>query len=240
MSEHSLKTTALTVSDGESKQSIKDEKDITYDKLFLLFIMGSLLGVMIEGCYCLFKKGHWESHVVSVIGHFNILYGSGAVLFFAGAALLKKKNIALRATILMLIATVLEFIVGLVLKYGLGMRAWNYENKPLNIEGIICVRFSLMWGLAALAFCLVFPIVNKFLNKFKGKAIHFACIGFSIFMALNLAVTGMAIARWSQRHYGDIADSKFELLIDRTAPDDWMRSRFMEWEFLDEVTKKNK
>lgn len=240
MSEHSLKTTALTISEDRPEKTVKEAKDITYDKLFLLFMIGSLLGVIIEGCYCLFKKGHWESHVVSVLGHFNILYGSGAVLFFAGAAILKKKNIVLRATILMLIATVLEFIVGLMLKYGLGMRAWNYENKPLNIEGIICVRFSLMWGLAALAFCLVFPHVNSFLNRFKGKAVHFACVGLGIFMALNLTVTGMAITRWSQRHYGDMADNRFESFIDRTTPDDWMHSRFMEWEFLDEVPKKNK
>ena len=41
--------------------------------------------MIIEGIFCLVTKGHWESHVVSVFGAFNVLYGFGAVLLYAGA-----------------------------------------------------------------------------------------------------------------------------------------------------------
>lgn len=58
---------------------------ITYDKLFWLFLIGSVAGVIIEGVFTLVTKGHWESHVVSVFGAFNILYGFGGVLYYVGA-----------------------------------------------------------------------------------------------------------------------------------------------------------
>lgn len=56
---------------------------ITYDKLFWLYLTGCIAGVIIEGVFCLVTKGHWESHVVSVFGAFNVLYGFGAVLLYA-------------------------------------------------------------------------------------------------------------------------------------------------------------
>lgn len=73
-----LDTEVVLTEETESKQ-------LTYDKLFWLFIAGSILGVIIEGVFCQIAKGHWESHVVSVYGSFNILYGAAAVLFYVAA-----------------------------------------------------------------------------------------------------------------------------------------------------------
>lgn len=58
-----------------------NDKEITYDKLLILFMIGCMLGVLLEGSFCLITKGHWESHVVSIIGAFNTLYGAGMVFF---------------------------------------------------------------------------------------------------------------------------------------------------------------
>lgn len=208
------------------------EKQLTYDKLFWLFILGSILGVIIEGVFCLVTRGHWESHVVSVIGAFNILYGLGAVLFYVGAVALKEKHIAIRTLIMTLAATVLELLCGLLLKNSLGMRAWNYENHFMNYKGLICIGFSLAWGLAAFAFCLLYPRINLFLDKFKGRGWHIACVAMSIFMAFNLYITAVSIVRWSERHYGIAATSSFETDLDTQMPDEWMQARFMDWQFL--------
>lgn len=37
--------------------------EITYGIIFIFFILGSLAGVVIEGLFCLFTKGGWESRV---------------------------------------------------------------------------------------------------------------------------------------------------------------------------------
>lgn len=101
----------------------KTEKTITYTKLFCLFLAGSVLGVLIEGIFCLISKGHWETHVVSVIAPYNILYGLGTVLFYVGAVKLQHKPLAVQIAIMTFLGTVLELVCGLLLRYGLGMRA---------------------------------------------------------------------------------------------------------------------
>lgn len=54
-------------------------KPITYENMFWLFMIGSVLGVILEGIWCLIRAGHWETHVVSMWGPFCIIYGFGAV-----------------------------------------------------------------------------------------------------------------------------------------------------------------
>lgn len=206
---------------------------ITYDKLFWLFMAGSLLGVLIEGLFCLVIRGRWESHVVAMLGPFNALYGAGAVLFFCVAALLKNKNIFLKVALITAIATVLELLCGILLADGLGMKAWDYSNAFLNYRGMICLSFTLGWGGAGLAFCLLFDKIDRMVCKLQGKKTHILCIVLSVLMAINLCLTAVCIVRWSDRHYHTAANTKIGRMVDEAAPDQWMQHRFIEWEFLD-------
>ena len=225
---------SISKSPKQSKQLYTDE--ITYAKLFWLFIVGSILGVIIEGLFCLIRNGHWESHVVSVFGAFNILYGFGAVLFYIGAAALKRKTIFSKTVILMLGATLLELICGLILKNALGMRAWSYQNSFLNYKGLICVPFMFVWGLSGFVFCILYPQINLLLDKLVKKIPHYACVICSLFMVFNLGLTSLSIIRWSERHYNINSSSALQTYLDRETPDWWMSKRFMDWKFLDEVT----
>jgi len=218
---------------ADKTNDLPDEEKISYDELFWLFMSGSIAGVVIEGLFCLMTKGHWETHVVSVFGAFNILYGLGAVLFYIGAVKLRNRPVAVRVLIMTATATLTELVCGLLLRYGLGMRAWNYDNAFLNFKGIICLGFSLVWAAAAFVFCMLYPYISAVLNKLKRKWLHVACIVLTVFMIPNIGFTGLAIFRWSERHYNVAAVSKIQQYIDSDAPDDWMQSRFVEWEFID-------
>ena len=68
-----------------------------------------------------------------------------------------------------LAATALELISGLLLWYGLGMRAWNYEHYFLNYKGLICFSFSLMWGAAAFIVCKIYPYINRLLDRMQTR-----------------------------------------------------------------------
>ena len=54
-----------------------DHPDIQYADLFWLFILGSLLGVILEGLFCLVKYGHWETHGLDACGSY--LTGNQAI-----------------------------------------------------------------------------------------------------------------------------------------------------------------
>ena len=52
------------------------------------------------------------------------------------------------------IATVIEFISGLIINVWLGLDVWDYSNLPLNVMGQICLPFSIIWFFMSLL-CIV-------------------------------------------------------------------------------------
>ena len=59
------------------------------------------------------------------------------------------------------ITTVLEFITGYVLEKIFNLQWWDYTNEKFNIKGYICLKFSLLWGVASLVLMYILqPKVN--------------------------------------------------------------------------------
>lgn len=55
------------------------------------------------------------------------------------------------------VTSLIEFLTGWVLEMLFKQRWWNYSDAPFNIKGYICLKFSILWGLACL---LVMEIVH--------------------------------------------------------------------------------
>ncbi len=63
------------------------------------------------------------------------------------------------------IATLLEWITGLLLEKLFHHRWWDYSNQPFNIQGHICLVFSLAWGVACVIVINYFhPVIIKFIQ----------------------------------------------------------------------------
>lgn len=202
---------------------------ITYQKLFWLFIVGSVLGVLLEGFFCLFRYGHWETHVVSVWGPFCIIYGFAASGLYAGSVLMERKNNIIKFITFAVIATLIEYICGAVLKYGLNMKAWNYDGKFLNIDGLVCLQMTVIWGFLGIVFSkYAIPFLEKIFAVMTGHGWDIACICMSVFMAVNLIITAAVIIRWAGRHYGIAPTSSIEMFIDRIYNDSVMEKRFLD------------
>ena len=208
---------------------------IYYAKLFWLFIFGSLIGVVVEGLYCLFVHGHWQTHVVSMWGPFCILYGIGFVGFYVGAVKLRDKNIVLRFLVYALVGSGTELLSGLFLDKVLNMYAWNYNGQFLVVQGVISFEMTVAWGLLGILFEFAVPLADRIFDKWKGKAWDIIVIIFSAFMAVNFIFTCICIARWAQRHKGKQARNRFESYVDSRYDDKYMKKRFVEWDFLDGV-----
>ena len=214
---------------------MKKEDKIKYSDLFWLFILASWFGVLLEGIYCLIKFGKWESHVVSVYGHFCIIYGVGIVFYYSISHFVKKYNIILRFIIYACLGTFVELVCGLLLKYGLRMMAWSYENCFLNYMGLICLRMFIIWGILGFLFEKTNKYTDKFIRLTRKKVFNIIVPIFTIFMIFNLSITTVAIVRWANRHnYNSLPNNKFERYIDKKYNDEYMQKRFMEWYFIDE------
>lgn len=57
-------------------------------------------------------------------------------------------------------ATAAELGMGLFYRFVLGVDFWDYRNQPMNLRGLICLRFSLCWsGLALLLVYAADPLL---------------------------------------------------------------------------------
>ena len=209
--------------------------EITYNRIIWIFLIGCVLGVLIEGVFCFLGKFYWETHVVCMWGWLNPLYGAAAAGFYIGASKMWKRSFIFKVLVMMVIATVLELAAGLLLKYAIGMRAWSYDDLFLNFQGMICPLFSLIWGLMAAIVTIFMPKINRGMSFFDHKSLKITAVILTVFMVVNFSLTVMSISRWSARHYGIQSDTQIGAFLDRIAPDEWMENRFVEWEFLDEI-----
>ncbi len=205
---------------------------ISYLKLFWLFMIGSLLGVILEGLFCYFRYGNWETHVVSIWGPFCILYGFGAVGFYVCHVILCQKNKYLQFFIYCIIGFTIELLGGYILEFGLHMRAWNYTDHFLNFRGYVSLQMTILWGLVGTAFSYFAPSIEKVLQKMESGKWKVACYMLTVFMTVNFLLTSVSILRWKDRHFDIPAQNTLEQFIDRTYNDDFMSNRFCEWSFL--------
>lgn len=201
--------------------------------LVVLYIVFSLFGVFLEGTYTLLYTGHWETHVVSMIGPFCVIYGFGAVLYYVAGALVRHKSFPFRFLVYASIGTVFELLCGLLLMYGLNMRAWDYTDSFMNYKGLICLSMFGAWGALGIGLNYFLPKVHNLLSKLHRQPFGVLAVIIAVILFADLIATGICIVRWKNRRYDVPATSALERLIDEHCPDAYMQKRFIEWRFLD-------
>lgn len=211
-----------------------DSFQILYPRCLWLFIIGSLIGVVIENIWWKIKYGFWQTHVASLWLPLCSIYGFGAVGCYLGALFLTGENTLLRFFIYALVGALIEFAGGFLLEYGLHMKAWDYSNTPINIKGYVNLSMTVLWGALGLAFELLIPGLNRVFYGMKGVMWKIINICISILIFADMAATVICLIRWSRRHIGIKAKTKLECLIDRVYNDEKMKQRFNNWHFVDE------
>ncbi len=128
------------------------------------FIIYSLFGWITETIYA-----GWEEHRFVNRGFLNgpfcPIYGFGIVLllttlrpFFDNLPLLFLGSVAL--------TSILEYFTGWVLETVFNHKWWDYSNRSFNLNGRICLRFSLYWGIAAM---LIIKVVHPWVTQIVDK-----------------------------------------------------------------------
>ena len=143
-----------------------------------LFFIGALIGWVIEVIYRRFKVDNIDREWINpgfLIGPYLPLYGFGLVILFLMASLEKTPlidevhfgNKALLFILMAIVMTLLEYVAGLIFIKGLKIKLWDYSNEKCNLQGIICLRFSVYWAiLGAVYYFLIHPYVTNALIWF--------------------------------------------------------------------------
>ena len=138
-------------------------------RILAYFIIYSVAGYIIETLYGMITKGVWESRQSFLYGPFCGIYGLGAVVMILCLHKFPKKyNVLFIGSFI--VGSIVEYAISLFGEVVLGVKWWDYSNMPLNINGRICVYFSVFWGFLGMYLIISLnPKVDKIINWIKSK-----------------------------------------------------------------------
>ena len=153
--------------------SIKDKEyklfGISIWKIFSYFIIYSILGYIIETIFGIITMGEWQSRQSFLYGPFLGIYGIGAVFILVFSKYFNKNNITLFLGGY-IIGTLTEYIFSFLIEVILETDWWDYSGKILNINGRVCLLYSIFWGILTLVLVkIINPFIDKICNKIKEK-----------------------------------------------------------------------
>jgi len=143
------------------------EKSSINNKHILYFFIYSVLGWILETVYAYIVLGHFENRGF-LIGPMCPIYGFGMLILTVGLEKYKGHNAKL-FFVAAFVLTYFEYLAGFALDVVFGLKWWDYTNDFLNINGRICLFFTVSWGIIAL---LVVNYIHPFTEKIVDKALN--------------------------------------------------------------------
>lgn len=188
---------------GRKKEGKKMEKKtfkimgISIWRILAYFIIYSFFGYIIETIFGIVTKGVWESRQSFLYGPFCAIYGLGACIMIIFLYKYGKKYNALFLGGF-IVGSIIEYLVSWIGEMILGVKWWDYSDMPLNINGRVCVYFSLFWGfLSIYLMASLNPKIDKLINwiksKFTIKTLKISTIVVTIFLFIDCILTAFAL-----------------------------------------------
>lgn len=192
-------------------------------KLFWLFLIGAVLGDLVETVFCRLTAGVWMSRSSLVWGPFSIVWG----LAIATATALLYKNREKPDRHLFFIGTVLggayEYVCSVFTELVFGTVFWDYSEIPFNLGGRINLLYCFFWGIAAVIWIKgLYPFFSGWIEKIPVLWGYILTWVLVVFMASNIVVSSMALIRYDRRSEGMQADNVIEKLLDEHFDDERM------------------
>lgn len=207
----------------------KDEKEDVFAsgcgfyKLACLFFIGAFLGDITETVFCRFSMGRWMSRSSVVFGPFSIVWGLGCAMLTW--ILYRYREQSDRR--LFLCGTILggayEYICSVFTEIVFGTVFWDYSKIPFNLGGRINLLYCFFWGFAAIIWMKgIYPFLSRWIEKIPVRIGKPLCMIMVFFMSVNIALSRLALDRYSKRHDGLPAKNAVGELMDDWFPDPYM------------------
>ena len=209
-------------------------------KVMLILFIGSFAGVVVEMLWCYINHGYFESRSGLVYGPFNMLYGIGAAAL--SILLYRYRNRGRWLSFLggMIIGSIVEYACSWWMELTFGSRSWDYSHMPLNINGRICLLYSIFWGILGVMWIKdIYPRMAKWILKLPDHAGRAITWGLAVFLLINCVVSSAAVLRWAERKEGLPANHAFQQLLDQRFPDERMEMIYANMVFVEDVEAEN-
>ena len=191
------------------------KEELKFYDLFYLFIFGCVFGWVVEVIWSLFKRHAFYNHSALVIGPFNVIYGVGTVLLTLILYRLKDSDYTKIFTMSFITGSIIEYVTSFLMEHTLGFIPWNYSSKFMNINGRICLVYSIFWGFLGIVWIkLIYPFAQKMIDKTNHNVGKKMIWVLTIFLILDFALTMCAVHRAKEFEKGIEPQNKFEIFLD--------------------------
>ena len=191
------------------------EKAMSFSDLVWLFVVGAFLGDVVETIFCRVTAGVWMSRSSLVWGPFSVVWGLALVL---AAVLLRGSERKSESRIFwfgVILGGAYEYVCSAVTELLFGTVFWDYSGFKFNLGGRINLLYCFFWGIAAVAWIRYgYPLVAKGMNKLKTHIRPWMTAVLAVFMAVNMGVSTLALARYDARTSGVEAATPLAVFLD--------------------------
>ena len=211
------------------RESYLDALHIGCYQVVILFVVGSMAGLLLEEIWMLITVGLTESRVGLVWGPFSPLYGAGTVLLTLISYQLRRRHApnVVGFCISAVVGGRLEEITGWGMLTFFHMQSWTYAFLPDHITEFVAWRFLFFWGLLGLIWCrFVMPRALYHIGEptSKRQAIFITLI--SLYLVADIGMTVACFMRATARDVGIPPQNAFEQWVDMHYSNEFISARF--------------
>ena len=189
-------------------------------KVFWVFIIGSVIGYVLEMIVGLVQNGHFVSRQGLLIGPFIQVYGLGLVTYYLVISKIKDKNNVKIFILSMILGGVIEYLFSFFQEKLFGTISWDYSNLPFNINGRTSLLHCLYWGTGGVLFVkFILPYIDGLDNLYKYKAYKIITSFLIVFICFDIIISGLAGIRCLERRRNMEAKNDIDAFFDVYYPD---------------------
>lgn len=215
---------------------------LNFYKLFWIFLIGSLIGFLVETVYCFFRWGCIESRKGFIYGPVTPIYGVGAVAMSLFLNKLKGSSNFVIFIISAVIGGTFEYLGSLLQEIFTGTVSWQYNDTPFNFHGRTNLRFMIYWGVLGLIFIkYVFPFMSRLIENIPNQLGKMMTIILAVFMLFDLVISDLAVRREVERcnDATEEASTRLDEFLDEHYDHDFLINIYPNMIFLDKSDKQN-
>lgn len=207
-------------------------KGLSFYKLFILFVIGCVVGTYYEQILTLvkhyIKDGSivWEYRRGVIYGPFSPIYGAGTVLM---VYLLARKPREWYQTFLYgaVLGGAFEYTISFLQQTFIGTVSWDYSHQFLNINGRTTVPIMFFWGICSILLVyFIYPWISKLIEKIPYDTGIMVSRVLLVFLILDMLVSWSALIRQTLRRNDIKPFTVVGEFFDTYYPDEYLKKYF--------------
>ena len=160
-----------------------------------LFIIYSILGWILETANCTFYKKELVLNRGFLIGPYLPVYGSAAIIMILFLNEYKHDLFTLFA-MSMVYTSIVEYIASYVMEKLFKARWWDYSERKFNLEGRICLRNSLLFGICGVLLVkYIHPFVLTVIDMIPNNIFNIISILLITIFLIDLIISFIIVSK---------------------------------------------